>query len=59
MSDAGAVNNIITKHKYLNNTVDTTAAAISAGCNLELGRTVFNSSLDALKAGKLTEHQLR
>ncbi len=58
-SDAGAVYNIITQHKYLKNFVDTTAAAISAGCNLELGSAVFNASLDAMKAGKLTEHQLR
>ena len=59
VSDAGAINNIITQHHYLNNTVDTVAASITAGCNLELGTTVFNSSIDAMKAGKLTEHQIR
>ncbi len=39
--------------------MDTAAAAIKAGCNLELGTTVFDSSLEAMKQGKLTEHDLR
>lgn len=59
VSDADAVVNIITKHKYLNNSADTVAATISAGCNLELASTIYNATLDALKAGKLTEHQIR
>ncbi len=46
-------------HRYLNNTVDTTAAAIKAGCNLELGTSVYKSTLDAMKQGKLTEKEIR
>ncbi len=59
VSDSTAVINIMTQHKYTNTSVDTVAASMSAGCNLELGSTVFNHSLDAVRAGKLTEHQLR
>lgn len=35
MSDEQAIENIITRH-YLNNSIDTAAACINAGCNLEL-----------------------
>ena len=46
VSDAGAVSNIISQHHYLNNTIDTAAASIKAGCNLELGSKVFASQID-------------
>ena len=36
VSDEGAVENIITYHHYLNNTVDTVAACVNAGCSLEI-----------------------
>ena len=51
VSDSGAVSNIISAHKYLNNSVDTVTAAIKAGTNLELGSDVYNSQLEALKQG--------
>lgn len=59
VSDAGAVVNIITYHKYLKTQPETAAACIKAGCNLELGSGVFNAQLEALRAGLLNEHQLR
>ena len=45
--------------RYLHTNEDTVAAAIKAGCNLELGTNVYNSSLNAMKQGKLTEHEIR
>ena len=36
VSDEGAIEFIIDKHHYLNNSVDTVAACVNAGCNLEL-----------------------
>ncbi|XP_046554126.1 probable beta-D-xylosidase 7, partial [Haliotis rubra] len=36
VSDQGAIENIIGSHHYFNNTVDTVAACVNAGCNLEL-----------------------
>ena len=45
--------------RYLHRNEDTVAAAIKAGCNLELGTNVYNSSLNAMKQGKLTEHEIR
>jgi len=36
VSDADALDNIIHCHHYLNNTMSTAAAAVKAGCNLEL-----------------------
>ena len=53
VSDEGAVSNIITHHKYLNNSVDTVTATIKAGCNLELvgGKKIYTSQLEAMKQG--------
>ena len=51
VSDAGAISNIVSAHHYLNNSVDTVAASIKAGCNLELGSNVFLSQNDAVKKG--------
>ena len=59
VSDAGAVLEIMTDHKFRNTSTETAAAAIKAGCNLELGSTVFNSQLDAIKMNLLTEKDLR
>ena len=54
VSDAGAISNIMTRHHYLNNSVDTVTASIKAGCNLELGgEKIFNSQLDAMQQGHL------
>ena len=54
VSDAGAITNIMTPHHYTNTSAQTVAAAINAGCNLELGSTVYNSTIDAIKAGLLS-----
>jgi beta-glucosidase len=59
VSDAGAISNIISQHHYLKTDPEVSAACIKAGCNIELGSTVFNSQLDAMKAGLLTEAQIR
>lgn len=36
VSDESAIENIIVDHHYFNNSVDTVAACVNAGCNLEL-----------------------
>ncbi|XP_046550186.1 probable beta-D-xylosidase 2 [Haliotis rubra] len=63
ISDEGAIENIISQHHYLNNSVDTVAACVKAGCNLELSgnldQSVFMSLADAVKQGKLTEDEVR
>ncbi|XP_046354043.2 probable beta-D-xylosidase 2 [Haliotis rufescens] len=63
VSDQSAIENIITLHHYLNNSVDTVAACVKAGCNLELSlnltQPVFMSVVDAVKQGKLTEDVVR
>ncbi len=58
VSDAGAVNNIMKDHHYLNNSVDTVTACMKAGCNLELGSTFFKSFTDSITQGKLTEKEV-
>ena len=50
VSDATAIPNIVFFHKYLKNKVDTVAATIKAGCNLELSTTYYVNQTDALKA---------
>ncbi|XP_067675245.1 uncharacterized protein [Haliotis asinina] len=63
VSDEAAIENIITEHHYLNNSVDTVAACVKAGSNLELSynkdEPVFFSVVDAVKQGKLTEDEVR
>ncbi|KAK7108540.1 uncharacterized protein [Littorina saxatilis] len=63
ISDDNAIKDIITAHKYINNSVDTVAACVNAGCNLELSgrRTtpVFLSLVDAVNQKKLTEAKVR
>ncbi|XP_071112529.1 uncharacterized protein [Haliotis cracherodii] len=63
VSDEGAIENIIYAHHYLNDSVDTVAASVKAGCNLELSyfdsHPVFFSVVDAVKQGKLTEEEVR
>ncbi|XP_046571820.1 probable beta-D-xylosidase 7 [Haliotis rubra] len=62
VSDQGAIENIIGSHHYFNNTVDTVAACVNAGCNLELtgeANVVYLSMMDAIKQGKLTEELVR
>ncbi|KAL3881457.1 hypothetical protein ACJMK2_027899 [Sinanodonta woodiana] len=59
VSDQVAIENIISWHKYLNNSVDTVTACVNAGCNLELSwnnsQPVYLSIVDAVKQGKLSE----
>ncbi|XP_070191071.1 uncharacterized protein [Littorina saxatilis] len=63
ISDQGAIENIIGSHHYFNNSVDTVAACVNAGCNLELSSNlkmpVFFSLVDAVKQGKVTEDKVR
>ncbi|CAL1527276.1 unnamed protein product [Lymnaea stagnalis] len=63
VSDEQAIENIITRHHYLNNSVDTAAACVNAGCNLELSpnlpQPVYLSIVDAVNQGKLTEVLVR
>lgn len=59
VSDAGAVSNIISEHKYLKTPEETVAACIKAGCNLELGSNIYTSTAQAIAKGLLTEQQAR
>ncbi|ESO88943.1 hypothetical protein LOTGIDRAFT_154011 [Lottia gigantea] len=64
VSDEEALENVIYRHKYVNNTVDAATACVKAGCNLELsGRQekneVYMSISDAVSQGKLTEDLVR
>ncbi|KAK7108560.1 uncharacterized protein [Littorina saxatilis] len=63
ISDGGAIENIIHAHHYLNNSVDTVAAAVNAGCNLEDDNTwkdpVFMSLEQAVTEGKVTEDTVK
>ncbi|BFZ18920.1 hypothetical protein BsWGS_21959 [Bradybaena similaris] len=63
VSDEGAIENIISQHHYLNNSVDTVAACVNAGTNLELSgnlqNPVFMSLVDAVSQGKLSEDVVR
>ncbi|XP_050393626.1 uncharacterized protein LOC126811774 [Patella vulgata] len=64
VSDMNALENIVEHHHYSKNYVEAAAAAINAGCNLELRSgsrktTVFESILNATKQGKITEATLR
>lgn len=52
VSDAGAISNIISAHKYKDNAVDALTAAIEAGTNLELGSDLYSHQLEAAQAGK-------
>ncbi|KAK7107954.1 hypothetical protein V1264_015778 [Littorina saxatilis] len=36
LADAGAIENVINTYHYLNNSVDTVAACVNAGCNIEV-----------------------
>ncbi|CAL1542780.1 unnamed protein product [Lymnaea stagnalis] len=63
ISDQGAIENIQTAHHYTNNSVDTAAQAVGAGCNLELSNNLlqpaYMSIVDAVNQGKLTEDFVR
>ncbi|XP_069126379.1 uncharacterized protein [Argopecten irradians] len=63
VSDQAAIENIIDYHHYLNNSVDTVALCVNAGCNLELStnlqKPIYFSMIDAIKAKKLTEAVVR
>jgi beta-glucosidase len=61
VSDAGAISNVIYEHKYLKTPEEAAAAGIKAGCNLELhlDNMIYSSTLNAMKAGLLTEKQIR
>ena len=49
VSDAGALDRVVTAHGYLPNVTVTAAAAIKAGCNQELSGTVLLHQVDAYK----------
>ncbi|XP_064618402.1 uncharacterized protein LOC135482379 [Liolophura sinensis] len=66
ISDQEALENIIGWHKYINNNVDTAAACVNAGCNLELfgpypnaPQPVYTAIYEAFKQGKISEATLR
>nr|XP_011418650.2 xylan 1,4-beta-xylosidase [Crassostrea gigas] len=62
VSDQEAIENIMTYHHYTNNSVDTAALCVKAGCNLELStnevKPTYFYIIDALKAGKLDKKDL-
>ncbi|XP_059161796.1 xylan 1,4-beta-xylosidase-like isoform X2 [Physella acuta] len=63
VSDEQAIENIITRHHYLNNSIDTAAACINAGCNLELSpnlvEPIYMSIVEAVNQGKISENLVR
>ncbi|KAK6170691.1 hypothetical protein SNE40_019019 [Patella caerulea] len=63
ISDQEAIENIIKTHHYFNNSVDTVAACVNAGCNLELSSNevdpVYFAMEEAIQQGKLTEDMVR
>ncbi|XP_050392508.2 uncharacterized protein LOC126811077 [Patella vulgata] len=63
ISDANAVINIKTEHHYTNTSVDTVAACLNSGCNVELyggqKSAEFFAMVDAVKEGKVTEDRVR
>ncbi|XP_005105846.3 xylan 1,4-beta-xylosidase-like [Aplysia californica] len=63
VSDQAAIENVISKHKYCNNSVDAVAACVNAGTNLELSTNlptpVYMSIVDAIQQGKLSEDLVR
>ncbi|XP_078336442.1 uncharacterized protein LOC111101492 [Crassostrea virginica] len=62
VSDQEAIENIMTYHHYTNNSVDTAALCVRAGCNLELStnevKPTYFYIIDALKAGKLDKEEV-
>ncbi|XP_005105841.1 probable beta-D-xylosidase 6 [Aplysia californica] len=63
VSDEAAIENVISKHKYCNNSVDAVVACVNAGTNLELSYNlptpVYMSIVDAIQQGKLSEDLVR
>ena len=58
VSDAGAIANIKNYHGYTKTDAETAAVAVGAGCNLELGTSVFTKQIDAISQGLLTKQQV-
>ncbi len=61
MSDALAVQNLHTTHKYTKNAIESAAIAIKAGCNMEItsNNNVYINQKEAIKSGNLTEIEIR
>ncbi|RUS85385.1 hypothetical protein EGW08_006870 [Elysia chlorotica] len=63
VSDEGAIEYLLTDHKYVTSMVDAAAAGVQAGCNLELSdnlvQPAYLSIVDAVKQGKLNESLVR
>ena len=57
VSDVHATRFVMSKHDYFDNPVDTVAAGIKSGCNLDLGMDdiyVYQSQIEAINQGKLS-----
>lgn len=66
VSDAGAIEDIINTHKYFKSREETVAAAVRAGCNLEISvydapfnTSVYTSTTSAVEKGFITEKEVR
>ena len=59
VSDAHAIPNIEEYFSYTDDNIDTVSKAVQAGCNLELGTSLYGKQMEAIKAGKLTEEEVR
>ncbi|KAL3881454.1 hypothetical protein ACJMK2_027896 [Sinanodonta woodiana] len=62
VSDLGAIELIITAHKYLKTPIDTVAACLKAGTNLDFSgvkKSVYDYIVDAVKQGKVSEELVR
>ncbi|KAK7108591.1 hypothetical protein V1264_016300 [Littorina saxatilis] len=63
LADSGAIENMVYSFHYTKNAVDTVAACVNAGLNIEtsgnLDNPMFMSMVDAIHQGKLTEKLVR
>ena len=61
ISDAGAIEIIVTEHKYKSTPEDAVVAAVNAGCNMELqkGTPYYYAISRAVLDGKLSEAAVR
>ncbi|KAK6178743.1 hypothetical protein SNE40_011257 [Patella caerulea] len=62
VSDQGAIENVVYQHMFVNTTVDTVAACVNAGCNLEIPEhgviPVYDHLVEAVNQGKLTKQKV-
>ncbi|HEX3385546.1 MAG TPA: glycoside hydrolase family 3 N-terminal domain-containing protein, partial [Mucilaginibacter sp.] len=58
VTDCGALDDVFDAHKYLSGPVETAAAAIKAGINLDCSTVLQNDVIKAIQQGLLTEKEV-